>query len=252
MSYPRNNEGYNLAKESPTTYARDLTSFSLLGNEKLGIAKYVISQGLVGDALDIGAGSGEVARHLLDKSDRYVAIEQNPDLCVELGRLGVEVVNGTFPGISAEGDFDTVLASHSIPSRREEYEPFIDAALERTKKFGKLVIVALSDTPSAYSTVMGEIGLPRTATGGYVRGLSDYARTKGRVLEQAVVNSVNATDIEGVISAIAFVGSTNGNIEKRDFITAALQDRRSLLSPYYTKEGYSFPFVSHGVTIMKE
>jgi hypothetical protein len=166
MSRPRNNEGYGLARENPAAYAQDLTSFSLLGDEKREIARYVASKGPIGDVLDIGAGSGEIARHLLEDSERYVAIEQNLHLYAWLGRIGVEAICGSFPDVTAEGSFDTVIASHSIPARREEYEPFIDAAFEKARQFGKLVIVTLSDVPNAYSDVMNEIGLPRAATGG--------------------------------------------------------------------------------------
>lgn len=246
-------DGYIFAQRDPDMYALDLGGFTQLSDEKEIIANYIKSYGPTGTILDIGAGSGDVARFLRDsaieKNQRYVAVEQNPSLCQQLSDLGVEVVRGTFPDITIDDQFDTVISSHSLPAHPEKYQPFLDCALERVGLAGRLTVILLSDTQTAFASIMNEIGFQRDTRGKYIGAISNYLQARGQVQEKEVISTIRADSLEGIVGAIAFIGSTNGNPEKKRTITNTLFARPNLLDPYLTSHGYSFPISNYGITV---
>jgi len=95
MAFLHNNEGYGKASHFPDLYSDGLRSLVTTSNEKQVTADYLLSQRLGRRVLDIGAGNGEIARLLKPRPmDQYVAVERNPVLVEQLGRLGVGVLEG--------------------------------------------------------------------------------------------------------------------------------------------------------------
>lgn len=63
--------------------------------------------------VDVGAGDGTLTREIASRFTRTVAIEPNPDICAELGRIpGVEVRPSALEGVEDILGADLVLCSH--------------------------------------------------------------------------------------------------------------------------------------------
>jgi SAM-dependent methyltransferase len=246
------NEGYGAAQDKPDLYSQGLMALTSFSNEKEVTAQYIRGRGLGESVLDIGAGNGRIAQ-LLDASlnDRYVAIEQNPVLHAQLIELGITAIEGTYPEVSVTGHFDTVFSSHSMPVRRDDYAPFIDAAYDRVKPGGHLTVVTFSDLPSPYASIMGRVGMPRDTSGFHVRTVGEYLQTKGDLHGQLLESEVRAKSLFDIMAAIAFIGSTNGNPKKTQLIMDGLHDTPDILEAFRDENGYAFPLHSQAYTVRK-
>jgi len=95
--------------------------------------------------LDIGSGRIEVAYPISQSVDRYVGVEQDAEVVRGLRRVGLDVIEATFPaGLEALENqrFDLVVASHSIPEAGwQAYEPFLDRAWDFVAPSGVLLII---------------------------------------------------------------------------------------------------------------
>jgi len=90
--------------------------------------------------LDIGAGPGGVAVALARQVSRYLAVEEDPASCERLRAAGLQVQEATFP-TAVPGQFDMVVASHSIPNGEvSDYEPFLGTAWNLVAPSGLLLI----------------------------------------------------------------------------------------------------------------
>lgn len=250
MAYLHDNEGYSKAECFPDLYSYGLHSLTTTSNEKQVAVNYLMSQRLGRRVLDIGAGNGEIARLLNPQSvDQYTAIERNPVLVQQLGRLGISVLEGVFPATIPDGMFDTVFASHSLPVQPQAYMPFIEAARQHVSPHGSLSIITFSDLPSPYATTMGEVGLPRDTSGFHVSTLEEYLLKQGDVHSEHLRGEIRTKDLDELIAAVAFVGSTNGNPEKMQRITDELKANPRLLEAFRKEDAYVFPLDSQAFTV---
>jgi len=250
MAFLHNNEGYGKASHFPDLYSDGLRSLVTTSNEKQVTADYLLSQRLGRRVLDIGAGNGEIARLLKPRPmDQYVAVERNPVLVEQLGRLGVGVLEGVFPEIRPDGIFDKVFASHSLPVQPQAYKPFVEAARQHVAPDGSLSIITFSDLPSDYATIMNKIGLPRDTSGSHVSALEAHLLQQGDVVSQTLRAELHTPSLDELVAAIAFVGSTNGNPEKLRHITDELKSNPGLLDSFREEDVYAFPLDSQAFTL---
>ncbi len=80
--------------------------------------------------LDVGAGSGKIARQLAPRFPSMTLIEPNRDQIGSFALEGAEIVHGPFDGFTSEATYDLVLCSHvlyHVPL--EAWESFIDRLL---------------------------------------------------------------------------------------------------------------------------
>jgi hypothetical protein len=89
--------------------------------------------------LDIGAGAPDPALWYASSVPRYLAVELNCKRAAKLRRAGVPVNRCRFP-CDVPSHYDLVLASHSLPEQRRNYEPFLAKAWEVVAPNGHLMI----------------------------------------------------------------------------------------------------------------
>ena len=246
------NEGYGVAQNNQHLYVQGLEALTSFSNEKEVTAQYIRDCGLGKSVLDIGAGNGKIAQ-LLDagSNDHFVAVEQNPQLHARLTQMGIAAIEGTYPEVPIEGQFDTVFSSHSMPVRREAYELFIDAAYDRVLPGGHLTIVTFFDLPTPYALTMERVGLPRDTSGTHTRAVGEYLESKGDTHGHVLESGIRSRSLVDVIAAIAFIGSTNGNPQKLQLITEELHSAPDILEGFRDEDEYVFPLHSQAFTVQK-
>ena len=102
----------------------------------------------LGDALDIGTGSGRMAELFADRADRIVALDKNLEMLraaraklQHLPASRIELVQGDFTDLPfAAGTFDTVLM-HQVLHFAQTPEPALAEAARVTRAGGRIAIV---------------------------------------------------------------------------------------------------------------
>jgi len=112
--------------------------------------------------MDIGAGSGAVAREVSRNVAQYLAVEQNPECVGALRKAGVAVMAARFPCEVPGRPFDMVVSSHSIPEGPVGmYEPFLAEAWRAVKPEGLFLVITFKGPAESPIQKMAEEMLDR-------------------------------------------------------------------------------------------
>lgn len=164
---------------------------SVLAGTITGFARRIGAASL----LDIGAGGGAVACELARSVDTYLAVEQDGARARALSRLGVPVIEGTFP-LAVEGRFGLVVSSHSLPEEGgAAYPPFLEAAWALVAPGGSLLITTfkgIEDSP-VMRLAAAVRGRPFRPDSRYAL-VRDWIARQGRWGEDIVTSHVETDD----------------------------------------------------------
>jgi 2-polyprenyl-3-methyl-5-hydroxy-6-metoxy-1,4-benzoquinol methylase len=207
--------------------------------------------------LDIGAGNGLMSIPLSQEVKIYTAVEENPLFAQALTVAGINVVGDHFPTENIDGNYDLVLASHSV-SLHEDFQPFVAAAWNLVAPDGRLLVITYQGQDDDWTELMRQLGQPvsdanRIAYNKLVMQLSSL----GEVKIKKVKTTVQTENIEDMLEALAFVAS-NGTAEgKADFLKQSEKIEKILKSKYSEGGIYTFPFqhfflYTHRVTAEKK
>lgn len=134
--------------------------------------------------LDIGAGSSISANVYLSNVRRYLAVEAHPVRAEALSASGIDVIASRFP-TAVRGEFDCVLASHSLPelteSSIEEYPVFLQAAWGCVGRAGILILVTFKGNGGNLGPIVAEVFGPDTPPRD--NGQSEYQAIMSTVLK---------------------------------------------------------------------
>jgi|GEM_PF-1205505 len=101
--------------------------------------------------LDVGAGSGKVARELAPRFPSMTLIEPNRDQLGSFELEGVEVIHRPFEDFTSEATYDLVLCSHVLHHvPLEAWESFIDRLLSFVRPEGTCVITMTANRGQLY------------------------------------------------------------------------------------------------------
>lgn len=201
--------------------------------------------------LDIGAGNGLLSIPLSKKVENYLAIEPNKSFVAKLRKVGLKVIEGTFP-FEIFGTFDMVLASHSISYSRILFEPFIKEAWKLIKPQGVFLFVTYRGQEDDWTRLMKDIGkkhedLNRVGFNQIIELLASLGEVKTR----KVITQVKTDKLEDMIQALSFVASNGKPEKKAEFIKYRLRLEKTLSKKYRHNNSYCFPFQHFFITTKK-
>lgn len=128
-------------------------------DEKLLLARSVgniIRENNVQSLLDVGAGEGTFASMIAPQVAHYVAAEKRPENVEKLRDRGLHVIAESFPFDPAQ-KFDMVLASHSIPSDKIDFESFIERLVDAAEKQGIVCVITYKREKDVWYEFMRDI-----------------------------------------------------------------------------------------------
>lgn len=104
--------------------------------------------------LDIGAGSGDIARAIAPSVGAYVAVEPNRGFATRLRRLPVTALAQTWQRACPQGLFDCIIASHVLtyfPDR--QLFPLLSKMHALLAPHGRLLIMTVDQTRGSWRTL---------------------------------------------------------------------------------------------------
>jgi ubiquinone/menaquinone biosynthesis C-methylase UbiE len=215
--------------------------------------KHILSQEIlklfkkfkVKSVLDIGAGNGDLSKLLFNEVERYTAVEPRREFTESLKKKGINVIENSFPCYVGKEKYNFVLCSHSVPSVKREYEPFLKEAFEKLDSKGNLQLITYIGKENDWDMLLEEINVkPFDDTSIKYLERKDFLKQLGRLEEWFVFSRVKSSSIDNLIRALSFVAS-GGEEEKRDtFLSKSKDIRKILITKYFDKESamYFFPF----------
>lgn len=195
--------------------------------------------------LDIGAGNGQLSIPLSKKVESYLAIEPNKDFAIKLRKAGLEVIEGAFP-LKILGTFDMLLASHSIPHRKDLIEPFIKEAWKLVRVGGIFLIITCRGQEDSRTWRMKGFEInhkdPNYASLNYIiQLLALFGKVKTRKITTKIITDTLDTMVQ-VLSSIASVASSGRRKRKEGFLQIQVQLKKILNQRYRNENSYFFPF----------
>lgn len=243
-----------------TEYPNDFQDFLNLTDEKqviLDFLKVKIRERGIKSILDIGAGNGDLSIPLSKLVKTYVAVEQQPGFAQTLRDNGIKVYEKEFPCEIIESSFDLVLACHSIPHHLKQFSPFLDAAWQKTKFGGCLMIITYRTNQANHWTdlmnTIGEDWVEKNAFG-YEQQLEKFHQLWGyppKINCEQMVTFVSSPDISKMLNALAFVYSDANPIKKNRFMEHEETITAALMNKYYNGE-FKFPFIHYCIWAERE
>lgn len=231
------NNSYNFV------YSRTFRAFLAQTDEKevlLRAIKTRIRASASRSVLDIGAGGGDLAVPLSRNVKHYVAVEQSPIFARRLQAGGIAVINSFFP-CAIPGTFDIVLACHSVPRKRSEYEPFIDGALNCVSKTGQFLLVTHDDRGGAWEELLCACDLewPEREENRFTE-LWSVLNQRGEPVLFDVTTHLRSGTIEQIMDALSFLfGNGNDKHVQRFLMNAKV--RSYVQQRHSIDAGYGFP-----------
>jgi len=135
IDFLNTSEGYRMWREDMPKDVRQRRE--IIYRERAALIRSLFPDGQrLGTVLDVGAGSGEFAAHMIQLGARYIGIEPQP-LPVDIP--GAEIIVGTFADAVVPDPVDVVCAFEVIEHLIDPYE-FLDFAKRALKRGGKLVV----------------------------------------------------------------------------------------------------------------
>lgn len=229
---------------STTAYAQDFAQFLELTDEKKVLLAWIKTE-LQGteSLLDIGAGDGLLAIPLASLVAKYTAIERNPDHVDSLKAAHLDVIDDEFPCFVAD-HYDTILLSHVISHRTNNWQAVIEAAQNLLNPDGKIILFTYQGESDDWNVLRKEIGLG-IDTSQFQTNYNDmvnYLSTFGSMQIKVVTTTVQSDSVEMLINSLAFVASNGIAALKKDFLAKRDHLTRLLNNKYKPGNKYIFPF----------
>ncbi|MCX6751108.1 MAG: methyltransferase domain-containing protein [Candidatus Pacearchaeota archaeon] len=231
-----------------TNYEEDFSFYLKFTNEKRVLAQEIINlfkKLKVKSVLDIGAGNGDLSSLLVKKVEKYITIEPQKEFAKLLRDKEISVIEKTFPCYTGEEQYDFILCSHSLPSLRRDYEPFLKEAFEKLKKDGNLLLITYIGKDNDWGNLLRDINVkPFEDTSARYFERKDFLKQFGKIKEWFVFSRLESSSIDNFIKALSFVAS-GGEKEKREIFLSKTKEICDILNKkYYDKksEKYFFPF----------
>lgn len=201
--------------------------------------------------LDIGAGNGDMAIPLSQGNYEYIALERKPDYVTKLKNAGLKVIDAYFP-TDIDKKFDFILSSHSLPWKKENYDPFVLSAINLLNAGGIFLIITYDDESGDWKKLVDECGLPVSVKKeSRLKALDKWLPSLGRSYNKTIVKTyVRADTLNDILEALAFVYS-DGKEEKIATFLNSDRVKEYLERKYKSSEGYSFPFSHIFLEIVK-
>jgi hypothetical protein len=192
--------------------------------------------------LDIGAGDGRLAVPVAQLVESYVAVEADEARAEALLESGLSVIQGRFPDVDVPGNFDLVVASHSIPDSEMMYERFLGSAWGRVRGLhGCLLVITFVGSRSSRRELARYLGID--LDGPDERRLSELQRVllglgdvaAWEVTSQSWTRDLNEMVAE-VISSFTRSVSERGRYEQR--VADTVRSRYSRGDRYVLSHGH--------------
>ena len=104
----------------------------------------------IGDVLEVGAGTGEMARAIKDKGHKVIATDNSPLMVAEIQKKGIEAYECDAEELPfQENSFDTVVGAEMI-YYLDEPEAFMQEAYRVLRPGGKLLLSSANNTTRLY------------------------------------------------------------------------------------------------------
>ena len=230
------------------TYEEGFSFYLKYTKEKEILAKELISlfrKLKVNSVLDIGAGNGDLASLIFNQVKRYVAIEPRKKFVKSLKDKEINVIEDNFPCNIGNKKFDFILCSHSTPSLKKDYEPFLKVAFEKLNKNGNLLLITYLGGEDDWNTLLKEINIKpfENASARYL-DRKNFVEQFGDLKEWFVNTKIESSSMENMIKALSFVASGGEEEKKNAFLSKSKEISEILNEKYYNKESnnYFFPF----------
>ena len=240
--------------EKHQSYADSFSIFLEHTNEKEVLREEVLQEIKhvhAESVLDIGAGRGELGKAIATEVKDYTAIESNALYVERLKKMNLRVVDGIFPNVDIENNFDFVLASHVISYRSTELQPFFEKAASLIKKEGKFLLVTHRtgevDDWTKLLALLGE-SLERDYKNKF-QDIVGILEQYGKVNIRMVPTTVETKNIQDMLAALSFVYATGRQELLKNWESALPTIREWIEKNYKTSQGFSFPFRHYFVTL---
>jgi SAM-dependent methyltransferase len=230
------------------TYEQDFPFYLKYTNEKKILSKEILNlfnRFNVKSVLDLGAGNGDLSKLLVKDVDRYLAVEPKKEFIHSLRKEGITALEKAFPCNLSEEKYDFILCSHSVPSSKLDYEPFLNKAFERLNQNGHLLIITYLGKENDWDNLLTDIKVkPFEEVSDRYFERKDFLKKLGKIEEWFVFSKVESSSIENIIKALSFVAS-GGEVEKKNIFLSKSKEISDIMNQkYYNKESndYFFPF----------
>lgn len=235
-------------------YKNDFEKFLAHTNEKKILSREILVESKKYKAetlLDIGAGNGLLAVPLAKHFKSYLAVEPNENFAENLVAAGLKIICAPFPS-KIGGEFDMVLASHVVGYRPELLHAFIEAAWEKVKIGGILLVITLRGQEDDWTKLIRNIGENKIDTNQIIfNELIEKLYSLGTVKMRKVTTTVDTTTLPDMLEALTFVASDGKPKKKKNFLSHRARLEKIINSEYRKSDGYSFPFTHYFLTTIK-
>jgi SAM-dependent methyltransferase len=199
------------------------------------ISKYVEDR-QARSLLDIGAGDGALAIPLSKKVEHYLAIEPRPERAEALRAAGLRVIEAVFP-CEVPGEYDLVVASHSLPEDPGHWQPFLQAAWLLVRPGGMLLVATFKGVRDASYDLHRELGFISSVEDADRKELEKIMASFGSLERRFPVSVMEAENLNDMTDAVSL--STGGTDEEKKEYRPKLE---KILEERYKKgDTYFFP-----------
>lgn len=186
--------------------------------------------------LDIGAGDGALAIPLAKKVEHYLAIEPRPERAEALRHAGLQVIEAVFP-CEVPGEYDLVVASHSLPEDPLHWQPFLQAAWLLVRPGGMLFVATFKGVRDASYDLHRELGFISSIEDADRKELEKIMGSFGSLERRFPVSTMRSESLSDMADAVSL--ATGGTDEEKKEYRPKLEH---ILEERYQKDGtYVFP-----------
>jgi len=229
-------------------YEEDFPFYLRFTNEKQILSQEIVSlfnKFNVKSVLDIGAGNGDLSKLLFSEVERYLAVEPRKEFVKSLKNKNIKVIENFFPCNIGEEKYDFILCSHSVPSIKEDYGPFLKEAFGRLNKKGNLLFITYLGKENDWDNLLRDINVePFEDVSNKYFERKNFLKKLGKIQEWFVFSKVESSSKNDLIRALSFVASGGDKDKKDTFLSRSKEISDILEDKYYNKESrkYFFPF----------
>ena len=231
--------------ERKTGTVAEERSYAIWRNQRRVLGRTIASEvrrRRVRTLLDIGAGDGRLAVPVARLVESYVAVEADEARAEALREAGLSVIKGRFPDVDVPGDFDLVVASHSLPDNEEAYQGFLGSAWGRVRdRHGSLLVITFVGSTSSRRKIARSVGLD--IDGPNERRLSELQRVLvglGHVAGWEVTSQSWTCDLNEIVQEVisSFIPSASGRRQYEERVADAIRSDYSRGHRYVLSHGH--------------